>query len=400
VLEGTPQLPWYRPRLDYLAYALWILFALIIAARVIFRRDEWNGVYTEFHRAALGWLDRKDIYTPGLEFRYPPIAVLFIVPFSLLGEVPGSVLWRWLNVAVYVGSMLWAFRVMFPSEMKHRAQGGILLLLLPLSITSLNNAQVNGLVIGCLIACAVALREERFRLAAFLAMVPVAFKVYPVVFAMVVALVYPRRFVPWFLLFAVIAALLPYAFADPSYVSSQYRQLYDAVRLDDRTDDITRAYRDLRLIFALGGAPMSDRLYHVIQVLAGAGIAAVVFFGKRRAWSADRTWGYALALVCCWMTLLGPATEKATYILLAPILVWLMIEAVRDRERGRLWLLLAIYALYLLPVFTWRSAYRSAPVRIALPLATVPLLAYIALRAVRDLRATPPCSRGVGTPAA
>jgi len=391
-MEGAPQLPlgprlpWYRPRLDRLAYGLWITFALVIAARVIFRRDDWNGVFVEFHRAALGWLDRKDIYTKGLEFRYPPIAVLFIIPFSLLGEVFGSVLWRWLNVAVYVGSLLWAFRALFPSEMKPRAQGGILLLLIPLSITSLNNAQVNGMVIGLLIASAIALREGRYRLAALLATGPVAFKVYPIVFAMVVGLLHPRRFIPWFALFVAIAALVPFAFADAAYVSSQYGQLFDAIRFDDRTDDITRAYRDLRLLFAVTGASMSDLVYEGIQVLAGAGIAAIAVVGQRRGWSPDRLLGFVLALVCCWMTVLGPATEKATYILTAPVLAWLLIEAVRDKQRGRFRMLLVIYLLYLVPVFAGKAIYRSAPVRVALPLATIPLFAYIALRAIRDLR--------------
>lgn len=384
--EEIPDLPWYRPRLDYVAYAAWGLFAIIIAARVIFRRDEWNGVFTEFHRAALGWMDRRDIYTPGLEFRYPPISVLFLLPFSMLGEVAGSVLWRWVNVAVYLGGILWAFRVLFPSPMSRLAQAGILLLLIPLSVTSLNNAQVNGMVIGLLIAAAVALREKRYRLAALLATGPVALKVYPLVFAMVVGLLYPRRFVPWFLMFVGIAAVLPFAFAETEYVASQYIQLYDVVRMDQRTGDITRAYRDLRLVFAYAGTPLPDAVYKAIQVLAGAGIAAVAVLGRRRGWSVNRLLGTLLALVCCWMTLLGPATEKATYILLAPVLTWLLVEAGRDERHGAFRMLLGIYLAYLVPVVAGGDAIRSAPVRVALPLATIPLFGYVAWRAIRGLR--------------
>jgi hypothetical protein len=33
-----------------------------------------------------------------------------------------------------------------------------------------------------------------------------------------------------------------------------------------------------------------------------------------------------LSLACCWMTVLGPATESATYILLAPIVAWMLVE--------------------------------------------------------------------------
>jgi len=37
----------------------------------------------------------------------------------------------------------------------------------------------------------------------------------------------------------------------------------------------------------------------------------------------------ALDLGCCWMVLLGPATESCTYILLAPALAWSLLETAR-----------------------------------------------------------------------
>jgi len=384
--EPLPQLPWYRPRLEYVAYLGWTWFALITAGRVLFRVDGWNGVYTEFHSAALGWANGYDIYLPGLEFRYPPIIAALLVPFSKLGEVWGSVLWRWMNMAIYLGSLVWAFRALFPTELGRLARASILLLLIPLSITSLNNAQVNGMLIGFLIGASIALREQRYRLAAFLAMGPVALKLYPVVFAMVAGLLYPRRFIAWFVMFVGLAAVLPFAFAETEYVANQYWQLYYAIVRDDRTGDITRAYRDLRLVFAHAGMPISDHAYQAIQVLAGAGIAAIAWIGQRRGWSRDRLLAYVLALVCCWMTLLGPATEKATYIFLAPVLAWLLVEAKREGWRSRFWMLLVIYLLYLIPVVIQGSAIRSAPVRVALPLATIPLFGYVVLRAIRDLR--------------
>src|SRR5262249_57832635 len=53
-------------------------------------------------------------------------------------------------------------------------------------------------------------------------------------------------------------------------------------------------------------------------------------------------------LACCWMTLLGPATESCTYVLLAPGLAWWLLEARRERRaraaQGLLW---ASYGLLL-----------------------------------------------------
>ena len=42
----------------------------------------------------------------------------------------------------------------------------------------------------------------------------------------------------------------------------------------------------------------------------------------------------ALALGTCWMTLVGPATESCTYILLAPVLAWAVLSATRQPWRS------------------------------------------------------------------
>ncbi len=40
----------------------------------------------------------------------------------------------------------------------------------------------------------------------------------------------------------------------------------------------------------------------------------------------------ALGLTCCWMTVLGPATESNTYILVAPALAWVVLESFLSRR--------------------------------------------------------------------
>ncbi|MHC4955282.1 MAG: hypothetical protein ACYTGZ_15620, partial [Planctomycetota bacterium] len=93
-------------------------------------------------------------------------------------------------------------------------------------------------------------------------------------------------------------------------------------------------------------------------------------------------------LTLCWMTVLGPATEKATYILTTPVLAWLLIDSVRTQRRGWTRVYIAIYALYVLPAAAGvsRSLIRSTPVRVALPVATLALFGILLARAIRAIR--------------
>ena len=380
------------PRLQHVAYGCWITIAIVIALSPVPRPDRWNGVFPDFRRAAIDWTEGAETYLPEREYRYPPVTTLLLVPFAYAGDLVGSALWRWFNMIVYIGAVFWAFRVAFPREMPRLARAGILLLLIAPSLTSLHNAQANGLCVGMLIGSAVALRLERYRLAAFLAAGPVGIKIYPIAFGLVACVLRPRRFLPWFTLFLAACVLAPFLAQHPDYVRRQYATLIDLLKGDSRTSDVTLMYRDLRLVGQAFGMTLSDGAYQVIQVTAGGGIALLCFLGGRAGWSADRLFGYALALCCCWMTVFGPATEKATFIFTTPVLAWCLIEARVDERRGAMWFYIVLYAMYVVPLLAGKQVYRSLPARVALPLATLVLFGALVARAVADLRA-PPAAR-------
>ena len=69
-------------------------------------------------------------------------------------------------------------------------------------------------------------------------------------------------------------------------------------------------------------------------------------------WSAQNLGFLILALALGWMTAFGPATEAMTYILLAPLVCWLLVA--RSSNAGRLpfWVYLIVYLLLLYPVFS------------------------------------------------
>jgi hypothetical protein len=107
------------------------------------------------------------------------------------------------------------------------------------------------------------------------------------------------------------------------------------------------AYRDLGLLCRLLHLPLSRAGYMAVEVLGGAGVLLVCLLGRGAGWSSRQLLRAVLTLSTCWMTLLGPATESCTYILLAPALAWATWETFLTRPprfvRG---LLLASYGLF------------------------------------------------------
>ena len=85
--------------------------------------------------------------------------------------------------------------------------------------------------------------------------------------------------------------------------------------------------RDLWTLLYACGIELNLRLYFIIQLLGGAVIAALCFVGRLKKWGNDRLLTLIFTLVCCWMLLLGPATESSTYTLLAPAVSLAAVEA-------------------------------------------------------------------------
>jgi hypothetical protein len=92
------------------------------------------------------------------------------------------------------------------------------------------------------------------------------------------------------------------------------------------------AYRDLRLLLRVWFVPLSPHAYLAIQLVSAAVAALVCRIGQRRGWPSCRLLTLLLGLGCCWMTVLGVATESATYILVGPTVAWAMVEAWLQRR--------------------------------------------------------------------
>src|SRR5262249_23330727 len=89
----------------------------------------------------------------------------------------------------------------------------------------------------------------------------------------------------------------------------------------DRTLPVlAAALRDVRLVFQVYLVPLSHSGYLLMASSSALALAGMCVWARLRAWPLAAQTSFALGAATCWMTVLGPATESCTYILIAPTL--------------------------------------------------------------------------------
>lgn len=345
-------------RWERLAVMVWAAILLAVCGRGVLQPRS-HSVYPIYAGAAERWLQGEDLYQaiPGYDYyRYSPLVAVLFVPLHLLPDAAGGVLWRLLNAGVYLGCLAWWSRVALPVPLSRSQRALLFLLVVPLSIGSLNNAQGNALVLGLLLATTAAAATKRWNLAALCIALACLFKLYPVALGLLLAAVYPRRFAPRLAGALAVGLLLPFVLQHPGYVADQYVRWTDHLVSYDRHSAQAGAwYRDALLLTRVWLAPLGRQGYLVMQLVAAAGVAGLCLAARRAGWPARRLLALLLGLGCCWMTAFGPATESCTYILLAPSLAWALIQAWRDRQPRwvRALLLASLALLWLSQAAIW-----------------------------------------------
>ncbi len=344
-----------RTRWEKAALLIWLAILVVVSVRV-FLSPESKTVYPIFSASGRLWWAGAELYEPHRPtevqdgYRYSPTFAVLVTPFALLPDSIGGIAWRLFNAGALFAALAWLMRTVQPNNGLPNVFAWLLLLTIPLTLQSVNNGQANLLVAGCMLGTVAAVKEERWNLASVLMAVAFLCKLYPLALGMVLILLYPRPLV-WRIPMAAAASLAaPFLFQQPIYVADQYAKWIALLRAEDRAACVfENMYRDLWLLIHLYGLPISRTVYTLVQMLAGVGVAAVCWHRQRAGWSTPKLLTATLALVTAWMTLLGPATESSSFVLLAPSFAWSMIEAWRSNERsarhGLLWSSFAIFGI-------------------------------------------------------
>jgi hypothetical protein len=282
-------------------------------------------------------------------YRYSPLVAALLAPLGMLPRPLDEILWRLVNLAVYLGALAWWSRAVLPRPLTAAQLAGLYLLIVPMSLGNLNNGQANLAVIGLLLAGTAAVAQRRWPLAGTAAALACLLKLYPLAVGLLLALVRPRRFTVCFVVALLVGLALPFVLQHPAYAAAQYRAWLSYLQFDDRTSWAPAiAYRDLRLFLTVWLACPGPGHYLALQLLGAAACAALCWAACRHGWTQRRLLTLLLALGCVWMTVLGPCTEACTYVLLAPSLAWTLMESWLEQRWvvGRV-LATAGYALFL-----------------------------------------------------
>lgn len=393
---GTP----VRSRWEIWARWAWVALAVGICLRIAWLSHDprRNNVYLKvFAEAATAFEHGRDLYLEpdgwASGFRYLPASAAMFVPFAWCGDILGSLLWRLLAFALLVHGLQLAFRRGFPFPLASRERAFVLVVVAALGVGSLNNGQSNPHILGLfLLATLGALRGGAAGPAAGVAGA-VALKVYPLAYGGVLGALRLRHAL-WLSLFVLAVLGLPFLLQSPAYVAKQYTDLWNVLRAEDRTGgDLIHAYRDLRLVTESFGVTMPGLLFQALGLLGGGAIVAVCLLLRRAGGQPVRVHEYAFSLTMCWFMLLGPATEKSTYVLLAPTLAWTHLAAWRSGRKDLRILMLAALILTVLGLTPLDLPRDERPVWVwcFLPYAALCVTAALLLRVGADFRVLRHC---------
>lgn len=318
---------WHEGHLGRMAVIAWCIIALMSVGRAaLLQSPRHCGCYHIYAEAGRAWLAGNDLYSaePGLTvYRYSPLVAVLLAPIGALPNMLGCAVLRAVNLGMFILAIYWWSKCAAPWELSRRQRAAFLLLVAPLVARSLIDVQVNGITIALLLLGVTALVDNRANWATVCIVLACLVKAYVISFALVLILLYPRQLLLRFVAIAALGLALPLAFQRPDYVLRQY-ELWVRWGLNHRGSN---EFEDLWFLLARMGISWNQHMHSIVQLAAAAGVA--LFCLRRRLARVPRKQlaATALGLTCGWMMLLGPATEGCTYVLLAPAMAWVVLEA-------------------------------------------------------------------------
>jgi hypothetical protein len=346
--QQPPQSESFDQFLRGLAIGLWLALAVVIAVKTV-QNPENHSTYPIYRVAARAWWDGVNVYSFSdfnYDYRYGPSFALVFYPLAWMPARAGAVIWAMLNVGVAYWATVALCRRLLPGTASPRMQNLVLIAAMLPAAHCLYTGQTNLLVFALAAFAAIALLDRRWWLAALLLAASVHIKVWPLAGAVLLTACWPRR-LWWRLPLALLmVAALPLLVKPPAVVLDQYVQWYQHLV---GPAQLRHSYRDAWTIWELIAAPAPvinpPRLYTFLQVAAGTIALGLCL------WQSFRLPPRRLALLALvswttWQLVFGPATERNTFALIAPLTGWAVVVAVAQRRAA--WLMILSYLLTVL----------------------------------------------------
>jgi len=303
----------------------------------LFFHPDRTGVVPAYRYAASHWRAGQSMYAGGTHgFLYVPTFAVLFTPFNLIQPaVWGEILWRLLGFGLF-GWALWKQAKVLSTQ--HGRLGitaptflYISLLAVPASLASLNNGQTNLPLSSVLVLSVLALRDERWNLAALLLSVGLILK--------------PIALAPWLLTFAVFPSIrrplvlggvaifaLGFLHPDPAYAWQEQAEFFRKLAGSYTPDNLRVS--DLFGALAKAGCGMPKLLEKSLRASACLAAWGYVWWTSRRRGRLVGIWSLWV-VTSLLLTIFNPRAETNSYVLISPLLAFVAIRCWQGGAGGR-----------------------------------------------------------------
>jgi len=348
-------------RLPWFGWAVWLLVCTILVVQAAPRRI--GSTFNVYFETARLFAAEQPLYDPERidNFLYWPVSLLLYRPLVACEAITAARIVLALSVALLSLACVQLMQALLGSPPYWRGgepgprpharlavalAGTLLLINLPAAWFNLKSVQAQVAMTAGMLLAAAAMMRGSFRLAA--AWLFFAAVVKPLALVMLLLCAALERRMRLALAAALIACiLLPFLFADPSYVAEQYRlwlrKLWSLANVAPRDwpyqADIQTLLDGLGIIL-----PRSVML--AIRLIAALGTLALAW--RVAAVASRREFGLAVLLLAgCYITLFGPRNEFLSFLVLTPALAALALLLLLQNPGDRRGWLLILAALLL-----------------------------------------------------
>jgi alpha-1,2-mannosyltransferase len=315
---------------------MWAIVFLVFTA-VTIAKPEFRSVTSAYRNASENWFAGRDIYPQREgEMNYLPQFAILFSPFAQLPKAAGDILWRLLQMGVFVSGLRRLATMIQPGRTDLFLLVSILAA--PGAFDAVMNGQSNLLLAGAMGHAAVDLLRHRFWAVAGWLIAGLIAKPIAVVMVLLLA-VTDRAVIPWLLGGMALIALSPLAFDAWPTVAGSYSAWFHQLLLIAPSEE--PRFEDLAGLLRVLGCHLGPGVWFVLRVTAGAAILGAWWIGSRRLEGPHRVLTF-LGLSAGYLMLFNPRTESNSYVILAPVIAVLAARflAVESSRVG--WMLAAL----------------------------------------------------------
>lgn len=296
-----------------IAYSMWITAVLVVLIIVILSPYTHTDT-PAYHKAVERWFLRQPLYLDNSFFYFPQFILLFM-SFDFLPFLPGDMLWRVFSSAL----LCWGLRRILKSSDRLENERFFLyasLVTISCAVGALRNGQAN-LIFGALgLHAAASLARSRWWTASLCLIGALAVKPLGIVMLILAFIIY--RPIAWRLASGlIIFFIVPFLFADPLYVITEYRQVLARLLTSSLTTE--HRFADFNGLLRSIGFGLTGVGSQVARIGAGVLTSILCLFSVKRKREPDRAL-LLLGLASTYLMLFNPMTQGNSYVVVGPII--------------------------------------------------------------------------------